>query len=450
MKKITLLLFLLAPLFLKAQNSIQKEINSRLVDLHNVGNNDENFEGFERIKNEIGDAQIVMLGEQSHSDATTYETKIKLIKYLHEEMGFEILIYECDKAWSMIQKGHNVKDALAKGIFGIWSTVEELDPLYEYVEKELAYIKPLMVAGFDPQFSGKIAPDYFADDLSSFLATFEKASPYKGEIQQLQAYINTGGKKIKKKEAIQNMAFLQKLIELIEKQQNIESADFWIQNLKSLEVWMSDTHLKTDNRDRQMADNLIWLKEKYPDKKIICWGATSHFLYNSSNIKLADKKIQKAYGDYYSTHTFMGDYLKEKYGDELYTIGFIAHEGTFGYNRNVTIEPPLKNSLEYLIGKSENDNYFLPLHNLSLEGYLSRPLAHQNLSNDIAQVMDGVVFNRHMRRPITNWELLLNLFPENTMSAKKKERFLREYRIQKEKEKNEKIKEEGNKEKARV
>jgi len=35
-----------------------------------------------------------MLGEQSHGEATTYETKIKLIKFLHQEMDFDILAIE--------------------------------------------------------------------------------------------------------------------------------------------------------------------------------------------------------------------------------------------------------------------------------------------------------------------------------------------------------------------
>lgn len=61
-----------------------------LFFLHEVKDNDENFAGFEKFKNAIGDAKIVMLGEQSHTDATTFETKIKLIKYLHQEMGFDI------------------------------------------------------------------------------------------------------------------------------------------------------------------------------------------------------------------------------------------------------------------------------------------------------------------------------------------------------------------------
>ena len=456
MKKISFLFFLLNSLIIIAQSPIQEKINSRLVDLHKVADNDENFAGFEQIKKEIGDAQIVMLGEQSHSDATTYETKIKLIKYLHQEMDFDILafesnIYECDKAWAMIEKGHDVKDALGKGMFSIWAGEEELNPLFKYVEQQFETKNPLMFAGFDPQFGGGLSV-HFEEDLTSYLATFEDASLYKKEIQQLQSLINRAkkGKRTRKKKTHQNIAFLEKLIALIKNKQNNELSLFWVQTLKSLKVFSSDSRLGTQNRDQQMAENLIWLKEKYPNKKIICWGATSHFLYNSSLIKMEDKKLKKIADDYYQNHSLMGDYLKKKYGDKLYTIGFIAHEGSYGYFRIINIESPKKNSLEYLIGQSSEDNYFLPLKDITLEGYLSRPLAHQNMTTDIAQVMDGVVFNRHMKRTNTDWVFYLYLNPDHPMRAKKKERFIRGYKLEKENARKKKIKEEENKKKAKA
>lgn len=325
MKKIATLIFLLSHLISNAQKSIQEQVNSRLIDLHEVKDNDENFEGFERLKSEIGDAKIVMLGEQSHSDATTFETKIKLIKYLHQEMDFEILafesgIYDCHKAWTMIENGHNVKDALAKGIYTVWSTLEELNPLYDYAEQQLYRGNPLMFAGFDSQFMTRLADDYFEDDLIAYLTNFADISLHEKELKQLGFTLNKikEGKKSKKKVALENIEFIQKMISKIELEKEDELSDFWVQSLKSLEVYISDRHLKTDNRDQQMAANLVWLKEKYPNKKIICWGATSHFLYNSSLIEMENKLIQKAAGSYYKDHSMMGDYIKEKYGDDIY------------------------------------------------------------------------------------------------------------------------------------
>jgi len=154
-----LLLFLFAQL--NSQDVTLDILQSKLIDLHLVENGNSNFDGYERFKEEVGNAQIVMLGEQSHGDATTFETKIKLIKYLHQEMGFEVLAFEsdfygCHKAWSMMQQGHDVKDAFAKGIIDIWSVLEELNPLYDYFAHAIDHERPLMLAGFDSQLSGDL------------------------------------------------------------------------------------------------------------------------------------------------------------------------------------------------------------------------------------------------------------------------------------------------------
>ena len=432
MKHLIFLFLVSFPLITIGQNSIQKEISSRLINLNEVSSSDENFEGYEQLKSEIGDAEIVMMGEQSHSDATTFETKIKLIKYLHQEMGFDVLafesnLYECKRAWTMIQDGHDVKDAMAKGIFGTWTSLEELNPLYQYVERQMELENPLEIAGFDPQYMGKMAVDYFGADLSAYISTFEDLENYQAGIDQLQSYITVKRvrTKISKEITNENLAFLKELSALIKNQRESPMSNFWIQALKNLAVFISDVELGTDDRDKMMAENLIWFKEKHPNKKIICWGATSHFLYNSATINFENILIQKSGGAYYKDHSMMGDYIKEEYGDKVYTIGFVAHQGYFGSGRMVKIDTPSENNLEYLIGQSPGDNYFMSLKNISLEGYLSRPLAHQNITNDIAKVMDGLVFNRYMRMPYTDWDFFLYLFPESTLRKKKVEKLKR-------------------------
>ncbi len=438
MKTTLTLAIILFSLTISAQDSILDKINEQLVDLHEVDYRNENFEGYEEIKKSIGNAQIVMLGEQSHRDAMTFETKIKLIKYLHEEMDFEILafesgIYGCDRAWSMMQEGHDVRDAIAKGIFDMWSTLEDLNPLYEYFDQQLNTDNPLMLAGFDPQLMSKLSSDYFDTDLNAYLKTVANVPNYQKEIKQLQAFIyaKRNFKKFSKKKANENIAFIKKLIEEIENQKATERSNFWIHTLQSLKVWMSDVAFDTDDRDLQMANNLIYLQEKFPDKKIICWGATSHFLYNSEQIRMEDPRFQKAADEYYKVHCMMGDYIKKEYKDKVFIIGFIAHEGSYGYNRTIPLESPKQNSLEYLIGKSINDNYFLPLKNITLEGYLSRPLGHQNMTNDISQVMDAVIFNRYTRRPYTDWYFLKYLCPENKVRQQKIEKLQHQVELRK-------------------
>jgi erythromycin esterase-like protein len=42
-------------------------------------------------------------------------------------------------------------------------------------------------------------------------------------------------------------------------------------------------------RDEQMAKNLIFLSEIYPNEKMICWGASYHFSENINQIEYTDE-----------------------------------------------------------------------------------------------------------------------------------------------------------------
>jgi erythromycin esterase-like protein len=162
-----------------------------------------------------------------------------------------------------------------------------------------------------------------------------------------------------------------------------------------------------------MADNIDWIKDKYPKGKIICWGATSHFLYNSKEVRMKDPAIQLLAGSYYKKHRMMGDYLKDKYKEKVYTVGFTAYSGRFGLFSNKKLKEPKQQSVESLLGRSENKNIFLPLNNLNLDGYLSRPVGNMYMKNPVNNVMDAIVFNRTMRRPKFDKDFMLELYPNH-------------------------------------
>src|SRR5262245_22132107 len=52
------------------------------------------FADLRRVGEAIGNARIVLLGEQSHGDGTVFLLKARLIEYLHRELGFDVLAFE--------------------------------------------------------------------------------------------------------------------------------------------------------------------------------------------------------------------------------------------------------------------------------------------------------------------------------------------------------------------
>jgi erythromycin esterase len=406
--------------FAFAQNA-ENKIISNLIDLGSVADGNEDYSNFAGLKTILKDADIVMLGEQSHGDATTFQSKVKLIKYLHQEMGFDILafesgFYDCQKAWVAIQNDEDVSLALANSVFFLWSTLKEFRPLTKYIDEKKHKERPLILSGFDNQWTGKLSTNHYLNDLKDYLQELDESLINTKEWAHLDTLLTRLGKydvkKYGEEEAIKDTTYLNTLIETIQLHRNDSLAQFWIQSLKSTRYYVSDAILETNFRDKQMAENLIWLREHNPGKKIVCWGATSHFLYNSAAIEML-RFPYTVVDNYYQKQPMMGQYIKEKYGSRVYTIGFIAYEGKFGLSSNKKIKPPKKNSLEFEIGESDCDNCFLDLRQINTNQLLSRPLAHAYMKNDISQVMDGVIFNRYMTRPHMDRNLFLKIYPEN-------------------------------------
>ena len=80
---------------------------------------------FSFLKEELKDVQVVMLGEISHFDGNVFETKTEIIKYLVENMGFDVIafesgIYDLWKAQNEISRGANCKQVFRNSLFSMF------------------------------------------------------------------------------------------------------------------------------------------------------------------------------------------------------------------------------------------------------------------------------------------------------------------------------------------
>ena len=404
-----------------AQTLEFESISKQIINLGEVTGNNENYSDYSALKELLKDVEIVMLGEQSHGEATAYETKFKLIKYLHKELGFDLLVfesgfYDAQKAWELIEEGMPVREAMGHSISFIWSTTKDLIPLAEYIE-ENKVDQPLKLLGFDSQFYTNCSKKYFLSDLSNYLektdGTILKTSEWKHLKENLNYSFKLEKKKLKKNQPELDTIYLNHLVQKLTQLPSDDQTDFWIQTLKSVKIHLSDFILGTDDRDKQMAENLIWIKEKYPNSKIICWGATSHFLYNSTEVRMKNPIIQLLAGNYLKKNPRMGNFVKERYGDKVFTIGFTAFQGHYGLDKRKKIKPAKKGTLEFLLSQSEHDNFLVPVNGGIFNNYISRPLGNKYITNDIGDVMDAVIFNRNMTPSRTDFNFFLIIYPEN-------------------------------------
>jgi erythromycin esterase-like protein len=76
--------------FANAQGDLKTFVSQNAVSISTIEPDSANYTDLAAIGKAIGNAKIVMLGEQDHGDAPTFLAKTRLIKYLHEVMGFNI------------------------------------------------------------------------------------------------------------------------------------------------------------------------------------------------------------------------------------------------------------------------------------------------------------------------------------------------------------------------
>ena len=148
-----------------------KTICKKIKTIDPVGND---FTDLNFLKKDLKGAEIVLLGEQAHGDGSSFAAKSRLAKFLHQEMDFDVLVFEssildCKLAWDEIKSGSDPFIAFGKGVFKFWSVSEHTTEIIKYIGKQANTNKPLELAGFDLQFSGMIKPEERARAITDFL-----------------------------------------------------------------------------------------------------------------------------------------------------------------------------------------------------------------------------------------------------------------------------------------
>jgi erythromycin esterase len=407
-------------------------LKANAAELRSIDPADSDFSDLEPIRRAIGESRIVMLGEQSHGDGATFHAKTRLIRFLHEKCGFEVLafesgLYDCHKAWQLLREGKMPADkAVGSGVFAIWAQSQQVQPLIEYLGKRSHESRPLELAGFDCQFTAEASSRYLPDELAAFF----QALPPGAEQEAQRAAVIEACRVLTappaKIEARHKEAFAacRKELETAKPPAGFPPGEFafWKQFLKSAAAYaegqqyvagksLDQGRLYTNIRDPQMADNLAWLsRTAYPGRKIIVWAASMHLMRNPSEVKLIAKVDGRPLepltaATHFENAETMGHVAWRELPNEIYSVMFIAAEGEFklplwAEARKLDLVVP--GSLEELMRASGYKYAFVDFKHRGKEGawlseqLASRPLGHADSLADWTKVFDGLVFTRTM------------------------------------------------------
>jgi erythromycin esterase len=390
---------------------------------------DDDFDDLMPLVDLIGDSRVVSLGDQTHGDGATFHAKCRLVRFLHERMGFDVLVWEsgyfdCVQVERALRAGEPIDEAVGRGIFPIWGVSAQVRPLLRYVQATRATDRPLEIAGFDCQITSPRTGPALGAELGPIIARLDAdrlSEADRETILGILARMTAAPYGFTRAEHESFQASMARLVEALdpEAQDVVEPEraavlQRIVRNKATFEAMMYVGTLKTEDEARQhanrmemgrlreeaMADNLIWLvRSQYPDRKLIVWAATSHMSFGEKTVEIGG-------GDEWSfmggAWTPMGEAVRASLGHDLYTVAFIAHRGRIGsvagWSRD--LEPAPAGSLDDLCHRTGAAALFVDLRTLPNEAggawlrerLVARPRGYADMRADWSRCCDAMFF----------------------------------------------------------
>lgn len=383
------------------------------VPFQSIEPHDTDFSDLLALKQIIGDARVVQLGEPSHGDGECFLAKVRLVKFLHQELGFDVLamesgIFDCNEAWKDFQAATSPLPAAKRGVFGIWTGSRQTASLWDYISEKATSNHALELIGFDCQFTATAS----RETLVTKILELTKRVSLSLETSTVDAFVRNMQLAIEGQSAKCNwesvFAILQPLHDELNRADHglneIERA-YWIQVLQSTIEQCNQTQnpssmgnaTQVNRRDTQMAQNLLWYLRTHPSRKVIVWAASFHITRHLDEVRPVEPSL-----NYKGTIT-MGQIVHEALNRDCFTIGFTAYEGKAGawFRKPGELEPAPMGTLESECQEAGLVNALIPLRDLPgnhwlMQKVLCRPLGYSWMDACWPRHFDAMIFQRTM------------------------------------------------------
>jgi len=334
------------------------------------------------LKEKLKNANIVLLGEGLHFYKTDGASKLKVIKYLHEEMDFDVLLmeysfYDFYNLNNSLGKSVNFEDTVLK--YSRYLPKHTLDVI-EYVNEQKLTGHNIDLGGVDTDLSydqkARNPFKFFLKNSISYSNSYEIKKTYCLLQKYSQAKLNNDETMILKKtlKAIRLRSYEKSYFK------NISLNNLWFQiycnlntELSYLDLYKRTSSIKklifdddyqiidTDDskkRDSMMFQNFEYLKNFYPGKKIIVYTSSFHIRKSVEPFKNKRKIGNRTIP--------LGKYISDKYKN-TYHIAWIYNSVEDIKKKNSYLKRS-RSSLESFLYKNKMGSGFIDLHDLASKG----------------------------------------------------------------------------------
>jgi erythromycin esterase len=328
-------LLLGAPAF--AQD-VRSYVAANTVPIATLDATSDDYADLAAVGQAIGDARVVMLGEQDHGDGPTFQAKTRLIKYLHERKGFTVLAFESDfygltAGWDQLAKQpDSIRHFLRQNIYSLWTNSADCRYLFQhYIPNSFQTSSPLQVTGFDSQLYATYSRTHLKQNLDSYLVSqgvnrkFPSPAAYQTFLEAVQGLLDKQATPEAYRSAMRKP--LDDGLQLIS-QALLAARDTsaWPRVIASLQAYIVRSYPLLA-RDKAMADNLKFLvTRQHPGAKVIVWAANAH------TMRYTDQQPGKGRAFDLVIRHKMGAYFVQdpQWARQTYVLGFASYQGTAG------------------------------------------------------------------------------------------------------------------------
>lgn len=385
----------------KERQKILSETKQYIRPIESISMDYENNRDLKALDSILKDNRILMLGENTHYDGSTLQAKGRLIQYLHESLGYNVVLYEAGQydCWIMNEemKNRSLKTSIDSigglGLFNFWWNNKETQPLIKYYQKAKTSSSPIELGGFDIQFSGETLTAKRSKLLNEFfnknnitIKNFPLFSKYMNELPNFvyKGYVNRLLSEKQKKDLLKEISQLEGIVSQLKKNPENDIYTKYFNDIKNNfnKAWkyepgsMKSMHF----RDSLMAKNLIrQIDSVYPKEKIIVWCANIHTFS----------------APYNKNYRPLGSYIKERYGKTSYMLDFSSY-AKLNPSQNLT-DKPGKLAVENIFHEMKTPYFIMDLRNIPTNSYLKKEfISTINQGADQSKIwshfMDGIFF----------------------------------------------------------